>query len=460
MHCIFEMGTGKTRVALELIKIRLDKGRINHVIWLCPCSVKENLRRDIIKHTSDTQGELITIYGIETLSSSIKANSRLLKMVEEYNCYLIVDESNLVKNHIAKRTQNIIRLAGKCTYKMILNGTPICKNEADLYAQWYILSWKILGYQSFWSFAANHLEYDENIPGKVRRCLNTEYLVEKIAPYSYQMKKSECLDLPEKTYELEYFTVSPKQYDEYKRVKEIFLDDVNEFEENTIYRLFTALQLVLSGKRITSEIREPIKSEPMFKDIYDNPRIEKLLGVLNQISEDKVIIFCKYTQEINDIVGILNDEYGDGAAVPFNGELNQKKRQQNIDKFINSARFFVANKQCGAYGLNLQFCSYIIYYSNDWDYGTRAQSEDRVHRIGQNKNVHIIDICASNKLDERIINCLYRKENLIDSFKDELEKNKDKEEILVDWLGVKRPKQKYRNKKMIALDKSDLKEVQ
>ena len=46
-----EMGTGKTRTALELIKIRLEKGRINHVLWLCPCSVKENLRRDIIKHT-------------------------------------------------------------------------------------------------------------------------------------------------------------------------------------------------------------------------------------------------------------------------------------------------------------------------------------------------------------------------------------------------------------------------
>lgn len=449
------MGTGKTRTALELVKIRLDKGKINHVIWLCPCSVKENLKRDIIKHTGEPQEDLITICGIETLSSSIKANIELLKLVEHHNCYLIVDESNLVKNHMAKRTQNIIRLAEKCKYKMILNGTPLSRSEQDLYSQWYVLDWRILGYKSFWSFSANHLEYDENIKGKVRRCLNTDYLVEKIAPYSYQVKKSECLDLPDKTYEIEYFYLDEMQYYEYERVKELFLADVDEFEPSTIYRLFTALQLVLSGKYITSTIRQPIQSVPIFKDILDNPRIKVLIDILESIWDEKVIIFCKYTQEINNIVEILNKRYGEGSAVFFNGELNQKKRQKNLDKFTNEARFLIANKQCGAYGLNLQFCSYVVYYSNDWDYATRAQSEDRVHRIGQNKNVHIIDICAKNKLDERIYNCLLRKEKLVDSFKAELEKNKNKQEALVSWIS----KGKH-NKNMKSLYKSDLKEVQ
>lgn len=111
----------------------------------------------------------------------------MLKLVEQYDCYLIVDESNLVKNHLAKRTQNIIRLAEKCKYKMILNGTPITRTEQDLYAQWYVLDWRILGYKSFWSFSANHLEYDDT--GRVRKCLNTDYLTEKIGPYSYQIKK-------------------------------------------------------------------------------------------------------------------------------------------------------------------------------------------------------------------------------------------------------------------------------
>lgn len=474
-----EQGTGKTRTALELIKIRLEKGRIDHAIWLCPCSVKENLRRDIILHVGNEPKDLITICGIETLSSSIKENIRLLELVQEKKCYLIVDESNLVKNIKAKRTNNIIRLAEHCTYKLILNGTPITRNEADLFAQWYILDWRVLGYKSYWSFAANHLEYSEIIPGKLVRCLNVDYLAEKIAPYTYQVKKEECLDLPEKTYEKVYYNLTYEQDKHYEEVADKLFFYVDEFEPNTIYRLFTGLQNVISGYKVDvieneyeiddegdmygkNKIKKTSvlgmnKSNFFFK-IEDNPRIQKLLEIIDNI-DDKIIIFAKYTDEINNIVEILNKKYGEDSAVAFNGELNQKKRNENLDKFRDKSSFLIANKQCGAYGLNLQFCSYIIYYSNDWDYATRSQSEDRVHRIGQKKeNVHIIDICASHTLDERILKCLERKENLVDAFKYEIEHTKDNKELFT-WITVKTcvgSRFKYKNKKVMDLDRSDL----
>ena len=398
--------------------------------------------------------------------------------MDKKNCYIIVDESNLVKNHIAKRTKNIIRLAEKCKYKLILNGTPISKNEADLFAQWYVLDWRVLGYKSYWSFAANHLEYSEIVPGKIVRCLNVDYLAEKIAPYTYQIKKSECLDLPEKTYETIYYELTDEQDEHYEEVADKLMLKVDEMEPHTIYRLFTGLQNVISGYKVKIlEERYEIEDEldiygtnkkiktkiigmnktNFFKNMEDNPRIQKLLEIVNSI-EEKIIIFCKYTDEINNIVSILNKEYGENMAVPFNGELNQKRRNENLDKFRSKSRFLVANKNCGAYGLNLQFCSYVIYYSNDWDYATRSQSEDRVHRIGQNRNVHIIDICAGYTLDERIIKCLERKENLVDSFKDEIEKTKDKKELL-EWLTVRtsyKYRNKYKNVKVKAIDRSDL----
>lgn len=470
-----EMGTGKTRTALELIKIRLEKGRINHVVWLCPYSVKENLRRDIIKHTgSDCKG-LITICGIETLSSSIKANSELINLTEKKECYLIVDESNLVKNFQAKRTKNITRLAENCKYKLILNGTPISRNETDLFAQWYILDWRVLGYKSYWSFAANHIEYDENIQGKLRKVLNVDYLIEKIAPYSYQVKKEECLDLPEKSYETIYFDLDDKQSIHYEDIKDLYLAEVDEFEETTIYRLFTALQIVLSGNKVSPITEEytyikkhengykekitrkriiGMEKSDFFKNPLDNPRLQTLMNLIN--TNKKTIIFCKYTKEIHDICKVINDKYCPDTAIPFNGELNLKKRQENLDKFRNKSQFLVANKNCAGYGLNLQFCNYVIYYSNDWDYATRAQSEDRVHRIGQDKNVHIIDICANNKLDERILDCLMRKENLIDNLKAELENQKDIKQVFDNWLKVKNSRGKYRDKKVKAIDKSDL----
>lgn len=406
-------GTGKTRTVLEMINNRLDRGKIEHVIWLCPCSVKTNLRRDIIKHIGYLP-DCITVCGIETLSSSIQENIKLLNLVKETKCYLIVDESNLIKNPFAKRTINITRLASYCEYKTILNGTPVTRDQTDLFAQWFILDWRILGYKSYWSFAANHIEYDPNIPNKVRRCLNVDYLTYKIEPYSFQINKSDCLDLPSKTYSTYYYSLTSEQAEHYYMVFDEMLDKVNEFKPETIYRLFTATQLVVSGRMITN-FKGRITSTPFFNNFDDNPRLQALARVINSI-DDKVIIFCKYTFEIDAIVDYLNKTYGDGSAVKHNGDLSLNQRSKSIQQFENTSRFFVANKNCAGYGLNLQFCSYIIFYSNDWDYGTREQAEDRIHRIGQNKNVHIIDICCEKTIDEQILSCLIRKENLVDSF--------------------------------------------
>lgn len=476
-----EQGTGKTRTTLELIKNRLEQGKVNHVLWLCPCSVKENLIRDIIKHTGIKCEGIITICGIETLSSSLDANIKLNNLVQEKEVYLIVDESNLVKNHRAKRTENIVRLSQQCKYKLILNGTPISKNESDLFAQWYILDWRILGYKSFWSFAANHLEYDDRVPEKITKCLNIDYLTEKIAPYTYQITKDECLTLPKKIYDIEYYSLTDEQDIHYQKIADELLFEVNELEPHTIYRMFTGLQNVISGFRVSVNIDEyevideldPSKEHikkvkkirgmsktKFFENPLDNPRIKKLIEVIQHKvgEEEKIIIFCKYTDEINTVISVLNNQYGEGVAVAFDGKINIKKRQENILKFTNEAKYFVANKQCGAYGLNLQFCNNIIYYSNDWDYATRIQSEDRIHRIGQKNEVHIYDICAEFTLDERIIKCLNKKEKLIDSFKREIDSNKDRE-YLYHWINKRPYLEKNYSKKIYNIDRRDLHET-
>lgn len=127
-----EMGTGKTRTALELVRLRLEAGKVDYVVWLCPCNIKADIRRGIREHSNLDDLGILDIVGIETLSTSVRECSRLLGLAQSHKAYLIVDESSLVKNHIALRTQHIQQLADRCRYKLILNGTPISRNEADL----------------------------------------------------------------------------------------------------------------------------------------------------------------------------------------------------------------------------------------------------------------------------------------------------------------------------------------
>lgn len=425
-----EQGTGKTRTALELIKRRLDAGKVDAVLWLCPCSVKKNLREDIIYHVGNFPDNLI-IKGIESLSSADALYLKLLEMVQAMNVYIIVDESILIKNKFAIRSNRIIELGRHCKYKLILNGTPVSRNEADLFAQWYFLDWRILGYESYYSFAANHLEYKEvKLPdgrrvvdyNRVVGILNIGYLTEKIAPYMYQVRKSECLDIPPKKYYIKPFILSSDQYEEYYIVKQIYLENVDEFKPETIYKLFSACQHVTSGRRVLTGPTKRMKTENMFP-VLENPRIKVLKDILTNFGDEKAIIFAKYQQEIDEIMELLRSLNKTG--VMFTGEVSQKKRQENRKRFSEDVQFLVANKVCGAFGLNLQFCHNVVFYNNDFDLATRMQAEDRVHRIGQEHEVHIIDICAVGCIDEFILNCLDRKESMVGKFKAEIDKWRD-----------------------------------
>lgn len=413
-----EMGTGKTRTALELVARRLDAGKVSRVLWLCPCSVQGNLLADIRKHSdlAELPG-VLTVCGIETLSGSVRTCTRLLKAVRDDPTFLIVDESSLVKNPNALRSIHIQQISESCPYRLILNGTPVTKFEADLYSQWKILDWRILGYRSFYSFAANHLEYDRDRPGRIVRALNVDYLTRKMEPYTYQCLKADVFKLPGKRSFERGFYLTDEQSLAYDEAIERLLTDLDDMSDAAIYRLFGALQGIVCGFKIDISDDLHVTRSPMFPDPLKDPRICALLEEISETPEDeKVLIFCTYTQEIENVVSVLN-VLGAGEALAFFGEVPQKKRQAILDRFHDSARFLVANKSCGAFGLNLQFCHRVIFYSHDWNWGTRAQAEDRVHRLGQEHDVEITDLKARSTIDEQILRCLRKKQRLSDSFK-------------------------------------------
>ena len=139
------------------------------------------------------------------------------------------------------------------------------------------------------------------------------------------------------------------------------------------------------------------------------------MEIIEEIGSEKTIIFCKYTHEIKTILNLLP------ASVPFFGKISNKERLKSLELFKGNAKYLVANKVCAGYGLNLQHCRNIVFYSNDWNWSTRAQAEDRVHRLGQMDNVRIYDLYAYGTLDMKIKQCLDKKERLNNEIMHEIE---------------------------------------
>jgi SNF2 family DNA or RNA helicase len=433
-----DMGTGKTRTALELGIRRMNIGKVDCILWCCPVPVKQTIVDEVTKHVNNAIIEMIStrkiknwnadiyIAGIESLSSSIGLNCRMIELVSRRRCFLICDESSLIKNHRANRTLSLWRLAERCKYKLLLTGTPITNNEQDLFAQWYFLDPRILGYTSFYSFAANHLEYDPDIPGRVLRAHDVDLLSRKMAPFVYQIKKSECLDLPKKSYSSRCCNMPDNQSIIYADEKDYILSHAmrpdGEWDTTIIYRLFSALQKILSGI--------DYKGRPIFEP-KENPRTMALIDLISELGDNKAIIWCKYTHEITELATILGNR-----AVCFYGNVSQKGRQNNLKLFSGPVQFLIANENCGAFGLNLQFCQYEIYYDQTFSWEKRSQSEDRIHRAGQTHNVEYIDIFYPDTIDSRIRSCLSNKESLAESFTKCIDKFKDKKD-LEEWIDGK-----------------------
>ncbi len=427
-----DMGTGKTRTAIELAARRSD--RIDRIIWFTLVSLKETVRYEIKKHTTaedsdiylftgkTTDGDIPEVswfvIGLESIGSSDRVTLAANAVITERSL-VIVDESSYIKGHHAKRTRRVTALAERSRYRLILTGTPISQGVQDLFSQMYFLSPKILGYRSWYSFARNHLEYSDKYLGLIVAAHNEEWLAAKISPYVYQVTKDECLVLPKKLNESFRCQLTDEQHEYYDQAKEDFFADVMERDDGRklqssipIFRLFSRLQSICCG---------------FWKDddgrivCLDNNRLPLLLSVTKQVTADeKIIIWGKYRVAIDLIAEELSKRYGQEAICECHGGLNERQRHEEIARWREHGRFLVATQDTGGHGLDLTVSATMIFYGNGFKYSSRIQAEDRCHRIGQTRPVTYIDLWADCGIEDRIRAALKSKGNTVAAFRDEV----------------------------------------
>lgn len=429
-----DMGTGKSRTAIELARLRASK--IDRVLWFCPVSLKATIRAQIRQHTDcpDAAIHVFTdrtserrcpdafwhIIGLESMSSSARVVCTARQLISP-RCMVIVDESSYIKGHRALRTQRVTALAQPARYRLILTGTPLTQGVEDLFAQLYFLSWKILGYRSWYSFAANHLEYSDRYKGLIVCAYNEAWLAAKIRPYVYQVTKDECLDLPAKLSSHRYHDLTPEQNTAYLAAKERFYDDVMAYDAGgeswhssiPIFRLFTALQSIVTGWDAATE------------SLLPHTRLRLLQRVIDDLPDDApVVIWGKYHHCLRQITERLTRAYGAEQVAQFHGGLSEAARNRELERWRAGARFLLATQAAGGHGLDLTRARYAVFYANGFKYADRIQAEDRQHRIGQTQRVTYISLWAECKIEQRIAGALCSKGNALRQFREEVDKVK------------------------------------
>ena len=100
----------------------------------------------------------------------------------------------------------------------------------------------------------------------------------------------------------------------------------------------------------------------------------------------------------------------------LDGATKTEDRQKLTDRFnLNPKIFiFIIATRAGGLGINLTGADTVIFYDSDWNPTIDAQAQDRAHRIGQTREVHIYRLVSESTVEENILRKANQK-RLLDS---------------------------------------------
>ena len=405
-----EMGSGKTVVSLMRILDLLKSGEITNALVVAPKSALGAWDRDI-----ELFDELVREILRESITcinyDKVWRGEDKSPYNKKYGC-IVLDEAHNIKNRTSQRSKFLLKIASLADYKYILTGTPISNGQLEniwslyCFLDPYIEKGRVysrifkdyLEENASGNYRGSYMEFQDrycilNMYHKPTSYINVKELQKIINEHSYRVKKSECLDLPEKLPD-EIISVELKEKTLYKRL----LNDsaILEYEilaENPLSRLIKLRQLC-AGHIKTEDGLIETKTE----------KLEILKEIIESYEDDKkLVIFAEFKYSISKIAELLKKlkiKY-----VVLDGDQKDKKiwRKFQEDKTI---RVIVCQYQTANAGIDLFASDTIIYYEPTLRSQILEQSRDRIHRTGQVNKCSYIHLLTKGTIEERIYKAL------------------------------------------------------
>lgn len=405
-----DMGTGKTLVTLNFLMYHRPK----KVLIICPKVAMYVWQSEFKKHVKDNPYTIVPLNKgtskdkADKVIENNKENTVLIinyesswrdhieKALRDYKADMIIcDESHKIKTYGSNVSKYIRQLGKNTEYKAILTGTPVTNTKLDYWGQFAFLDITLFGHL-YSAYKNRYFEFHPKFPSKIIKEKNMEELLWKVAENSVTVKLVEVKkDLPPITEEIIYTEMSPTQQKVYEKLrKEQFI----KLEKGEIL-LKNAMNEMQKLQQISSGFIY-IENEATYK-FFENSKIEALKDLIEGMGEEKVVVFCSFTEELKMIKTALEKE-GKTVAVIGNG-------QNELQKFYDGAQVCIVNLLAGAEGIDLTAAHYAIYFSPTLKMDKFEQSRARIYRNGQTMPCFVYHLINKNTVDTKIYSSLKNK---------------------------------------------------
>ena len=305
--------------------------------------------------------------------------------------YIILDESQSIKNVGAQTTKAVMLLHGE--HRLALSGTPIENNLTELYSLFRFLNPAMFGqleeFNREYTYPIQQ-QGDKDTMSALRR---------KIFPFILRRVKRDVLtELPDRTEQTLYCEMSEEQKRFYEERRRYYHKMVKkEITTNGIAKSQMVMFQALSELRRIASVPESLSDNQVC-----SPKIERLMDGISEAVENghKVVVFFKFIAGIELVSERLEQLNIDFATMT--GSTHD--RRSVISRFVNDPQCLVMlmTVKTGGVGINLTVADTVFIFEPWWNRAAEEQAINRLHRIGQKKNVMSYSMIMRDTIEEKI----------------------------------------------------------
>lgn len=417
-----EMGLGKTIQAIGTAELMKAHRFISSVLIVCPTSLKYQWKKEIERFT-DSQAVVVEgnhlvrkkLYEAEETYKIVSYNSvcndiKILKSL--HTDFLIMDEVQRLKNWNTKISRNARHIESE--YAVILSGTPLENKLEELYSIMQFVDQFCLG--PYYQFIDQTVVKSDT--GKVISYKNLNAIGERMKNVLIRRRKKDvALQLPGRMDKVLFVPMTEQQrdmHDEYQNIvaqlvyKWTRTRFLSEKDRKRLLLLLSQMRMICDSTYILDQ-----------KSRYDT-KVEETLNILKNVfdsGDEKVVIFSQW-ERMTRLIAKELDELGVRYEY-LHGGVPSEARKNLVDDFteLPESRVFLST-DAGSTGLNLQVASILINLDLPWNPAVLEQRIARIYRIGQKRNIQVINLVASQTIEERMLSTLNFKTSLFEGILD------------------------------------------
>jgi len=407
-----DLGLGKTIESLASAVYQYKTGKVKKIIVCCEKSIKEQWQESIKNFFKMDSTIIDGDKNKRQMLYEIAADVIIINYEQIVNDFysiaplmrggvVIYDEASLLKNDKTKRSKAVMLL--NPLYKIALTGTPVENRLEDVFNICKVIDDK---WMELWEFKKNHINYQRNDEGYMEKVgyKNIPLFLERLQDIAIRRKQSEVKGFPGMVIYDRIIELSLEQ----KRLAKALVTDV----ENPPMGYFTLFAMLEdSTELIKLSEAKSINASNINKDKIKivSPKLHELETIVDEISDDKIVIFTRF----KNMAMIIQDRLGESAIIAY-GDTDKAKvirdfRDRDEIRFLVSTDVF-------ARGVDIPFGTCVINFDILWNPAKLRQRINRCHRVTSKQQVKVFNLIAGEgSIESYMYEVMGKKKALFDS---------------------------------------------